>query len=43
VVTDIPVELATVSAPVAESGINANLLFDLDDAAVVGFALEKVA
>lgn len=40
---EIPAELATVSAPVAESGINANLLFDLDDAAVVGFQLEKVA
>ena len=40
-VTEIPAELATVSAPVAESGINAELLFDLDDAAVLGFQLTK--
>lgn len=40
---EIPAELATVSAPVAESGINANLLFDLDDAATVGFDLKKAA
>ena len=40
---EIPAELATVSAPVAESGINANLLFDLDDGATVGFDLKKVA
>ena len=37
----VPAELATVSAPVAETGINANLLFDLDDAATLGFQLEK--
>ena len=40
-VTQIPTELATVSAPVAESGINAELLFDLNDAAVLGFQLTK--
>lgn len=40
-VDEIPAELATVSAPVAESGINAELLFDLDDAAVLGFQLTK--
>ena len=39
--TEIPAELATVSAPVAESGINAELLFDVDDAAVLGFQLTK--
>ncbi len=38
-VTDIPAELKTISAPVAESGINAELLFDLDDAKLVGFQL----
>jgi hypothetical protein len=42
-VTEIPAELATVSAPVAEAGINAELLFDLDDAAVLGFQLTKAA
>lgn len=42
-VAEIPAELATVSAPVAESGINAELLFDLDDAAVLGFQLTKAA
>lgn len=42
-VAEIPAELATVSAPVAESGINAELLFDLDDAAVLGFQLTKTA
>ena len=42
-VTEIPAELATVSAPVAESGINTELLFDLDDAAVLGFQLTKAA
>lgn len=42
-VAEIPAELATVSAPVAESGINAELLFDLDDAAVLGFQLTKIA
>lgn len=40
-VTEIPAELTTISAPVAESGINAELLFDLDDAAVLGFQLTK--
>lgn len=40
-VSEIPVELATISAPVAESGINAELLFDLDDAAVLGFQMTK--
>ena len=40
-VAEIPAELATISAPVAESGINAELLFDLDDAAVLGFQLTK--
>lgn len=40
-VVDVPVELATVSAPVAETGINANLLFDLDDSETLGFQLEK--
>ena len=40
-VTEIPAELATISAPVAESGINAELLFELDDAAVLGFQLTK--
>lgn len=40
---DVPAELAAVSAPVAESGINANLLFDLDDSATVGFDLKKAA
>ena len=38
---EIPVELATVSCPVAESGINAELIFDLDDTAVVGFQMAK--
>lgn len=40
-VAEIPAELATISAPVAESGINAELLFDLDDTAVLGFQLVK--
>lgn len=40
-VAEIPAELATISAPVAESGINAELLFDLDDAALLGFQLTK--
>lgn len=40
---EIPAELAAVSAPVAEAGINAELLFDLDDTAVLGFQMEKVA
>lgn len=40
---EIPAELATISAPVAASSINANLLFDLDDTQVLGFQLEKVA
>lgn len=40
-VAEIPAELATISAPVAESGINAELLFDLDDAALLGFQLIK--
>ena len=38
----IPVELATVSCPVAESGINAELVFDLDDTATLGFQMAKV-
>ena len=41
-VTDIPSELATITAPVAESGINAELLFDLDDTALLGFQLVKM-
>ena len=41
VVAEIPAELATISAPVAESGINVELLFDLDDAALLGFQLTK--
>lgn len=40
-VGEIPAELATVNAPVAESGINAELLFDLDDSAVLGFQFIK--
>ncbi len=40
-VAEIPAELSTISAPVAESGINAELLFDLDDTAVLGFQLTK--
>lgn len=38
---EIPAELATISCPVAESGINAELLFNLDDTAVLGFQLVK--
>lgn len=40
-IAEIPAELATISCPVAESGINAELLFDLDDAATLGFQLAK--
>ena len=40
-VAEIPAELATISCPVNESGINAELLFDLDDAATLGFQLAK--
>lgn len=36
-VTEIPPELKTVSGAVAESGINAELLFDLDDTQLIGF------
>ncbi len=42
-VTDIPAELKTVSAPVADSGINAELPFDLDDSKLIGFQFEKVS
>ena len=42
-VSTIPAEIKTVSAPVAESGINAELLFDLDDAKVIGFQFAKAA
>ena len=38
---EIPAELASISAPVAESGINAELLFNLDDAALLGFQMAK--
>ena len=41
-VADIPAELKTVSAPVAESGINIELPFDIDDSTVIGFQLVKV-
>lgn len=40
-VTDIPAELKTISAPVAESGINAELPFDLDDSKLLGFQFAK--
>lgn len=38
---EIPAELATITAPVAESGINAELLFDLEDTALLGFQMTK--
>ncbi len=41
-VADIPPELKTISAPVADSGINAQLPYDVDDSTVIGFQLEKV-
>lgn len=41
-VADIPAELATISAPVSDSGININLVYDLDDSTTIGFALVKV-
>ena len=41
-VTEIPAELKTISAPVAESGINIELPFDLDDSKVIGFQMVKV-
>ena len=40
-VADIPAELATISAPVSDSGINITLIYDLDDSTTVGFALVK--
>ena len=40
-VADIPAELATISAPVSDSGININLIYDLDDSTTIGFALVK--
>ena len=40
-VTEIPAELKAVSAPVAESGINAELPFDLDDSKLIGFQFAK--
>ena len=40
-VADIPAELATISAPVSDSGINITLIYDLDDSTTVGFALAK--
>ena len=41
IVAEIPAELATISCPVNESGINAELLFNVDDAATLGFQLAK--
>ena len=41
IVAEIPAELATISCPVNESGINAELLFNVDDAATLGFQLTK--
>lgn len=40
-VAEIPAELATVSCPVNESGINAELIFNIDDTATLGFQLAK--
>ena len=42
-ITDIPAELKTISAPIAESGINAEIPFDVDDSAVIGFQFTKTA
>ena len=42
-VTDIPPELAAISAPVADSGINVELPYDLDDSTVLGYQLVKIA
>ena len=41
-VAEIPAELKTISAPVAASGINVELPFDLDDSKVLGFQMTKV-
>lgn len=40
-ITDIPAELKTITAPVAESGINIELPFDVDDSKLIGFQLTK--
>ncbi len=42
-ITDIPAELKKISAPVAESGINAELPFDVDDSKLIGFQFVKSA
>ena len=40
-ITDIPAELQTISLPIAESGISGELIFDLDDTAVIAFEFKK--
>lgn len=40
-ITDAPVEVKTITAPVADSGINASLLFDIDNTKTIGFTFEK--
>ena len=41
VITDAPDEVKTITAPVSEAGINASLIFDLDDSATLGFNFAK--
>ena len=41
VIADAPAEIVTITAPVSEAGINASLLFDLDDTALLGFNFAK--
>ena len=41
IITDAPDEIKTITAPVSESGINASLIFDLDDTAELGFNFSK--
>ena len=41
VIADAPDEIKSITAPVSEAGINASLIFDLDDTAELGFNFAK--